>query len=133
MTTNMSGITLYWTAVPTDPKTFDIFTFFVKRILEPNLLIDEINGFSAHDEVHHDSFTISEADEGFRMSKTKTVAFTQNVIRALIFMEELGMAQEISSNHDLDFMAELDYVNSKITLNSYDKQKTYFLTLDSPN
>jgi hypothetical protein len=129
----MAGITLYWTAVPTDPKTFDIFSFFVKRILESNLVIDEINGFSAHDEVHQDSFTISEADEGFRLCKTKTLAFTENVMRALIFMEELGMATEISSNEDLDFVATLEYVNSKITLNSYDKQKTYFLTLDPPN
>ena len=129
----MSGVSLYWTAVPTDPKTFDIFSFFVKRILEPTLLIDEINGFSAHDEAHNDSFTISEADEGFRFCKLKTMAFTQNVMRALIFMEELGMATEISSNHDLDFLDSLDYVNSKITLNSYNKQKTYFLTLDPPN
>jgi len=129
----MSGVTLYWTAVPTDPKNFDIFSFFVKRILEPTLLIDEINGFSAYDEAHNDSFTISEADEGFRICKTRTMAFSENVIKALIFMVELGMATDISSNQDIDFMAALDYVNSKITLNTYDKQKIYFLTLDPPN
>jgi hypothetical protein len=124
---------LYWTAVPTDPKTFDIFSFFVKRLLGPNLLIDEINGFSAHDETHEDSFTISEADEGFRICRVKTLAFSENVVKALIFMVELGMATDISSNQDLDFMSALDYVNSKIALNSYDKQRVYFLTLDPPN
>jgi hypothetical protein len=129
----MPGYTLYWTAFPADPKTFDIFTFFVKRLLTTNLLIDEINGFSAHDEEHQDSFTISEADEGFRFCRTKSLSFTQNVMRALIFMEELGMASEVSSNEDLDFITALDDVNSKIALNTYDRQKTYYLTLDPPN
>ena len=124
---------LYWTATPTEPKTFDIFTFFVKRFLDKNLLIDEINGFEAHDATHKDSFTISEVDEGFRFCRTKSLAFTKNVMRALIFMEELGMAREICSNQDLDFLGALDDVNKVIALNSYDVQKTYFMTVDPLN
>jgi hypothetical protein len=124
---------LYWNALPIEPKTFDIFTFFVKRCLDKDILIDEINGFEAHDTAHKDSFTISEIDEGFRFCRTKSLAFTKNVMRSLIFMRELGMVNDISSNQELDFLAALDDVNKVIALNSYDVQKSYFLTLDPLN
>ena len=64
--------------------------------------------------------------EKYNFCTTHENPYTKNVMKCLILMVELGMATEVISHNNKDFLEILDEVNSVFNLVSYDQQKVNY-------
>ena len=127
------GFTVYWESKPVSEKVLATFATTLKRVVRPGTLVEVTESAVAFNppEDRGETFYVSKDDEGFHFCKTSREPYTADVLRALVIMVEIGMAQDVRADDDLGYMKELDYVNSIVTLQTLESQKAYFKNIIS--
>ena len=119
---------LYWGAIPTDDATFALFKRMAKTSVSQFLEVTETETSLFFRQAEGASFLVKKDDRGLRMCDTGHQAYTRDVMKCLIIMVELGMAKNIGvDDTNVEFLQELETMNTKIGLKTYATQKKYFV------
>lgn len=109
------------------------FATSLARVVRPTTVVEVTDSAVAFNppEDRGETFYVSKDDAGFHFCKTSREPYTADVLRALVIMVELGMADNVRADDDLGYMKELEYVHSILTLQTLESQKTYFKSIIS--
>jgi hypothetical protein len=123
----MQEYIVYWGAIPTDTANFEVFKRMAQTSISQFLEVksSDTNFFFRYGEA--DTFYVKKDDTGLKMCNTGRQAYTKDVMKCLIIMVELGMAKGIGvDDTNVEFLQELEGLNTKFGLKTYAKQKKYF-------
>ncbi len=122
------GFCVQWFSKRVSNETIAALAEKVKDVLRPSVVVettDSVLAFNPPDD-RGETFYVSAQDSGHFNCKTYTQPYTVDVLRCLILMVELDMANEVFANADPGYLKELDYVNSVCKLSTYETQKAAF-------
>jgi hypothetical protein len=123
----MQEYIVYWGAIPTDTATFDVFKRMAKANVSQYIDVNTSDTSLFFRYGEGETFMVKKDDKGSRMCNTGHQAYTRDVMKCLIIMVELGMAKGIGvDDTNVEFLQELETLNTKFGLKTYAKQKKYF-------
>ena len=127
------GFTVYWESKPVSEAVLATFATTLARVVRPTTVVEVTESAVAFNppEDRGETFYVSKDDEGIHFCKTSREPYTADVLRALVIMVELGMAQDVRADDDLGYMKELEYVHYILTIQTLESQKTYFKSIIS--
>jgi hypothetical protein len=125
------GFTVYWESNAVSEKVLATFATTLQRVVRPGTVVEVTETAVAFNppEDRGETFYVSRHDTGSHFCKTHREPYTADVLRALVIMVEIGMAENIHADDDLGYMKELDYVNSIVKLQTLESQKEYFKSI----
>ena len=127
------GYTVYWEQHSFTKYTYNNVIKLVQKVISVKFRLESW-GFIVGD-TEDDSVGIERNAVSVTFVKTGRLPYTKDVMKTLIIMVEYGAASEL--NHDDSdmswYLEALDEVHAVQPLASYEMQKTYFISNNTPD
>ena len=120
------GYEIYWTNLETDRQTVYKTIEMIKLVIDHRHKI-ELTEHGFRFDAGHETF-VYKSDNKASGCKTKgRFPYTEDIMKALIIMVEMGIAKKPFHDGDLtDFLEPLEQVSDIMILKTYEDQKKYF-------
>ena len=124
------GYTVSWEQLSHNEYVYNKLLSILPKVLDKDtqLKIEPWGFIVGNDE--NESFVIEKYPSVMTFTKTNRLPYTKEVMKTLILMAEFSLATMLhdSDNDGKAFLDALEEVQSKYTLESYERQKSYFNT-----
>ena len=126
------GYTIYWKSIEANKETVDVTIDMIKQVIDHRHRIN-ITEYGFNFDAGCETFMYNMKCEEYDGCKTRRrFPYTEDVMKALIVMVEMGLVANPSHDGELsEFLQPLEEVSKVILLKTYDQQKKYFSTKDS--
>jgi hypothetical protein len=122
------GYTVSWEQLPHNEYVYNKLLTILPKVLDEDTQFKiEPWGFIVGNN-ENESFVIEKYPSVATFTKTNRLPYTKEVMKTLILMAEFSLATMLEDSDDnrKAFLGPLEEVQSKYTLDTYEKQKSYF-------
>jgi hypothetical protein len=120
------GYTIYWKNAEADNKTVSKTIDMIKQVIDHRHKIEvTTSGFQF--DGGNETFSYRNCNVYDGCKARRRFPYTEDIMKALIIMVEMGLAKNPSHDGELsDFLEPLEEVSNIMILQSYEYQKKYF-------